>query len=219
VELLAVVGLIFAARLPLSSIKTYVKIIVPVIFIFFALFPLLEHHGNLLLSLGPLPITDLGISKGVVAGTRLGTLFFSTIGVLLTTTRERELVLGMTKMKLPYSIAFLLMISLRFITMSMADLETIRQARRARAMAEKENAFRLVKNMVSLVVPLFLATIRRIQIASNALEVKGFAVGAQRGSYYDEKLAPSEIAVLVAFVAVWVALATLRLVFGFFVAF
>ena len=216
-EFLAILGLIFAARLPFSSIKTYLKIIVPVIFIFFVLFPLLERRGNPLFSVGPLPVTDLGIAKGVVAGMRIGALFFSTISILLTTTRERELVLGMTKMKLPYSIAFLFMITFRFITVSMTDLQTIREARRARAMPEKENAFRLVRNMVSLVIPLFLATIRRIQIASNALEVRGFGAQSRRGSYYEEKLIRSEIAAVAGFVALLLALTTLRVLSGFFV--
>jgi energy-coupling factor transport system permease protein len=217
-EVALILGLILAARLPLASIKVYLKIIVPVILIFFALFLVLERRGEPIFALGPLPITSLGVAEGIVAGMRLAALFFSTIGMLLTTTRERELVLGMTKVKLPYGIALLFMMTLRFITMSMSDLETIRQARRARGTPERESGFRLAWNLRSLLIPLFLATIRRIQISANALEVRGFAPGTHRGSYYEERLASAEVVFISALVAILVVLTLLRVFFGLLVS-
>ena len=66
------------------------------------------------------------------------------------------------------------MISLRSISMSMGDLEIIRDSRKARALPEKENAFQFIRNIVSLILPLFVTTIKRIHTQSQALQVKGF---------------------------------------------
>jgi len=217
-ELFFVVSLLVVARIPFSSMSAYVKVIVPVMLIFLIVFPLVDHGGAVFFEYGPIEISWVGVSAGIIGASRLGTLFLSTVGVLLTTTRERDLIQGLMKGGLPFEASFLLMMTLRFISLSMTDLTIIREARRARAMPERENLIQLLRNLVSIIVPLFLATIRRIQTSSNALEVKGFASGAKRTSIRRESLARSEILSAILFGALTVSLAVLRLRFGLFVS-
>lgn len=209
-------AVLLAARVPFRSMKVYLKVIVPVMLLFMLLFPLFDRRGTDLFTLGPIGITRAGISGGIIAASRLGALFLSTVGILLTTTRERDLIDGLMKGGLPFEASFLLMMTLRFISLSMTDLMTIREARRARAMPERENLIQLLKNLISIVVPLFIATIRRIQTSSNALEVKGFAPGAKRTSVLKGELQRSEILTGVFFVALTAVLAASRLQFGWF---
>jgi len=204
------------ARVPFASMKAYLKIIVPIMLLFLILFPLFDTGGTVFFVLGPIEISWVGVSGGIIAASRLGALFLSTVGIMLTTTRERDLIRGLMKGGLPYEVSFLLMMTLRFISLSMNDLTIIREARRARAMPERENLVQLLRNLVSIVVPLFVATIRRIQTSSNALEVKGFAPGAKRTSVIREKLGRSEILAGIFFLALTMSLAALRLGFGWF---
>lgn len=215
-ELFFIISILFVARIPFSSIVAYLKIIVPVLVAFLIIFPLVDHGGTVFFEYGVIQISWVGVSAGIIAASRLGALFFATIGVLLTTTRERDLIRGLMKGGLPYGASFLLMLTLRFISLSMADLTIIREARRARALPERENPLQLVRNLISIVIPLFLATIRRIQISSNALEVKGFSPGARRAIMTKEKLGRSEITWGISFVALTLFLALLRLRFGLF---
>ncbi len=214
--LLFTLVVLLVARVPFSSMKAYLKVIVPIMLLFLLLFPLFDRLGIILFTLGPIEISWVGISAGIIAASRLGALFLSTVGILLTTTKERDLIDGLMKGGLPFGASFLLMMTLRFISLSMTDLATIREARRARAMPERENLIQLLRNLISIVIPLFIATIRRIQTSSNALEVKGFAPGARRTSMTREKLSRLEIFYGVFFLALTILLAVLRLKFGWF---
>jgi len=215
-ELFLIVAIIVAARIPFSAISAYLKIIVPVMVIFLILFPLLEHGGQVYFQYGIIKISAYGVSAGIIGASRLGALFFSTIGILMTTTKERDLLEGLMKIGLPFGASFLIMMSMRFVSLSMADLNIIREARKARAMPERENLVQLIRNMVSIVVPLFLATIRRIQTSSNALEVKGFSPGAKRTGLRKQKITNTEILWIAICTAVTILLIVLRIQFGFF---
>lgn len=214
--LLFTVAVLLIARVPFSSMKAYLKVIVPIMLLFLVLFPLFSQGGTVFFMLGPVVISWVGVSGGIIAASRLGALFLSTVGILLTTTRERDLIGGLMKGGLPFEASFLLMLTLRFISLSMSDLTTIREARRARAMPERENVIQLVRNLISIVIPLFIATIRRIQTSSNALEVKGFAPGTQRTNMVREKLGKGEIFYGAFFLLLTLILAVLRLRYGWF---
>lgn len=215
-ELAIVIAVIATAKVPLSRFLTYVKIIVPVMFIFLLLFSLLIREGQTLFELGPLRVTSGGLSSGIIGSSRLGTLFFSTIGILLATTSEMEIVKGLIKIRLPATAAFLFMMSMRFVTLSMSDLQIIREARRARALPEKENAFQFIRNLISIVIPLFIVTIRRIQTASNALEVKGFPPQRRNIYWLKAPLSWREVSWIMGCLAFTGAMAFLRLAFGWF---
>lgn len=216
VELFFIIGILFMAKIPFRSMVAYLKVIVPVLVAFLIIFPLVDHGGSILFEYWIIQISWAGIAAGIIAASRIGALFFATIGILLTTTREKDLVQGLMKGGLPYGASFLLMLTLRFTSLSMADLTIIREARRARALPEHENPIQLVRNLISIVIPLFVATIRRIQTSSNALEVKGFAPGVRRTMMTKEKIGRSEITWGVSFVALTLFLAILRLRFGLF---
>jgi len=207
---------LLVARVTFSSMKAYLKVIVPIMLLFLILFPLFSLGGTVFFVIGPVVISWVGVSGGIIAASRLGSLFLSTVGILLTTTRERDLIRGLMQGGLPFEVSFLLMMTLRFISLSMTDLTTIREARRARAMPERENLIQLLRNLVSIVIPLFVATIRRIQTSSNALEVKGFAPGAKRTSMTREKVGRSEIFYGIFFLSLTALLAVLRLTLGWF---
>ncbi|MEM4306720.1 MAG: energy-coupling factor transporter transmembrane component T [Candidatus Caldarchaeum sp.] len=215
-ELGIVIAVIVSARVPFSKFLTYVKIIVPVMFIFLLLFAILIRGGETLLELGPLGVTSGGLSAGVIGSSRLGTLFFSTIGILLTTTREIDIVKALVKIRLPATVAFLFMMSMRFVTLSMSDLQTIREARRSRALPERENTFQFIQNLISIVIPLFIVTIRRIQTASNALEVKGFPPQKRNANWLRSPLSRGEVCVVTGCLVFTGVMAFFRLVFGWF---
>ena len=197
--------------------KAYLKVIVPIMLVFLVLFPLFSRGGTVFVMVGPVVISWVGVSGGIIAAARLGSLFLSTVGILLTTTRERDLIDGLMKGGLPFEVSFLMMITLRFISLSMSDLTTIREARRARAMPERENPVQLIRNLISIVIPLFVATIRRIQTSSNALEVKGFPPVTKRTGMRREKVSRTEVFYGVFFLALTIVLAAFRLEFGWFV--
>ena len=216
IELFFIVAMLVVTRVPFSSMKAYLKIIVPVMILFLIIFPLVDHGGIVYFKYSIIEISQVGLSAGIIAADRLGSLFLSTIGLLLTTTKERDLIQGMMKGGMPYEASFLLMLTLRFVSLSMTDLTIIREARRARAMPERENLIQLLGNLISIVIPLFLATIRRIQTTSNALEVKGFAPGAKKSAAMKEKLKGSEIAWGLFFVGLTVLFVVLKFYFGLF---
>src|SRR5207245_7033867 len=113
--LLFILAVLLAARVPFSSMKAYLKVIVPVMLLFLVLFPLFDRGGTIIAVIGPIEITWVGVNGGIVAASRLGALFLSTVGILLTTTRDRDFVSGLMKVGLCFESCFLVMMMLRFI--------------------------------------------------------------------------------------------------------
>jgi energy-coupling factor transport system permease protein len=114
-------------------------------------------------------------------------LIFSliTMGVvLISTTRNEELVMGMIKMGLPYRVGFAISTSLRLVPTIVSSLLTISQAQRSRGLdLESGSIPQRVKKFLPVLVPVFISTIRSTNIFGMALESRGFGARKDR-TYY-----------------------------------
>jgi len=108
-----------------------------------------------------------------------------TMGVILvSTTRNEELIMGMIRMGLPYRVGFAISTSLRLVPTVAASLMTISQAQRSRGLdLESGNVFQRVKKFLPLLVPVFISSIRNTNIFGMALESRGFGAREDR-TYY-----------------------------------
>ncbi len=112
-------------------------------------------------------------------------LFMITGGmILISTTRNEELVLGMIKMGLPYRVGFAISTSLRLVPTIASSLITVTQAQRSRGLdLESGNILARVKKFIPLLIPVFISTIRSTNIFGMALESKGFGARDDRTFY------------------------------------
>ncbi len=126
-------------------------------------------------------------------------LMIITMGaILISTTRNEELVMGMIKLGLPYRVGFAISTSLRLVPTVVSSLLTISQAQRSRGLdLETGNLFDRLKKFLPLLVPVFISSIRNTNIFGMALESRGFGAREDRTFYLHMQMTTADWIILV----------------------
>ncbi len=183
---LAIVILI--AKIPLRYIFNGLK---PIIFlvILTALLNTFMVKGTpetLVCKIGFLSIYKEGLSIAGFMAIRLVLLIVGT-SILTLTTSPIELTDGIEKLLRPigkeiaHELAMMMTIALRFIPTLMDETDKIMKAQKARG-ADFENGglIQKAKNLIPLLVPLFISSFRRADELAMAMEARGYRGGAGR---------------------------------------
>ena len=181
------VVLIKLSKVPFSYMVKGLKTIV-LIMLFAAVFNLFLTPGTKLVSFWIFTITYEGLKNAVVMMVRLIFLIIGTSLMTLTTT-PNELTDGLEKalsplkyIKVPvHEIAMMMSIALRFIPILIVETDKIMKAQMARgADFEHGNLIQKAKNMVPLLVPLFVSAFRRANDLAMAMEARCYRGGEGR---------------------------------------
>ena len=170
-------------KMMLKSIKPVIMLIV-----FTGVLNMLFVDGNVLFQFGFIRITDQGVFYAIVMAVRIicliaGTtlLTYTTSPIVLTDGLER-LMEPLNKLHVPvHEISMMMSIALRFIPILLEETDKIMKAQMARgADFESGNIIQRVKNMVPLLVPLFISAFRRANDLAMAMEARCYRGGAGR---------------------------------------
>ena len=181
------VVLIKLSKVPFSYMVKGLKTIV-LIMLFAAVFNLFLTPGTKLVSFWIFTITYEGLKNAVVMMVRLIFLIIGTSLMTLTTT-PNELTDGLEKalsplkyIKVPvHEIAMMMSIALRFIPILIEETDKIMKAQMARgADFEHGNLIQKAKNMVPLLVPLFVSAFRRANDLAMVMEARCYRGGEGR---------------------------------------
>ena len=180
-------GIIFLSKVP---IKFMIKGLKPlfIILLITVLFNLFLIPGQELWSLGFLTITVEGVQQAVKIGIRLIYLVIGSSVMTLTTTPNQltdgleRILRPLNKIKVPvHEISMMMSIALRFIPILMEETDKIMKAQIARgADFESGNLIQKAKNMIPLLVPLFISAFRRADDLAMAMEARCYHGGDQR---------------------------------------
>ncbi len=155
---------------------------------------------------------------------RLMAMLFGTIQYF-STNRERETLVAVRTLKVPFVITYFLSLALRSAGMFMEDMRTIREAERARGLDESSTSLGdRAKLYAMYMIPLFTLAIRRADEIGNALYARGYTPsgklegGGRRSDYILTKypLHRVDIIAIAMMVAIFVAIAVSRIGFGLF---
>ncbi|MCW3491115.1 energy-coupling factor transporter transmembrane component T family protein [Dethiobacter alkaliphilus] len=205
---LALAGILFAllltSELPLPYFFRGLR---PVYFI--TLFTLLVHFfmtrgGEVLLQIGPLSIESQGVYLGFFMVFRIIFLVVSTSLLTLTTSPIaltdglEYLMKPLTRIGVPsHEIAMMMTIALRFIPTLMEESEKIMKAQMARgADFTSGSVFKRAKNLVPLLVPLFVSAFRRADDLAVAMEARCYRGGEGRTRLRELVAAPRDYAAI-----------------------
>ncbi|MCD8015717.1 MAG: energy-coupling factor transporter transmembrane protein EcfT [Lachnospiraceae bacterium] len=152
------------------------------------IFNLFLVQGTVVVKFWVFQITVEGIKTAVSMAIRLIYLIIGSSVMTLTTT-PNDLTDGMEKALSPlkkvrvpvHEIAMMMSIALRFIPILMEETDKIMKAQQARgADFESGNLIQKAKNMVPLLVPLFISAFRRANDLAMAMEARGYHGGEGR---------------------------------------
>ena len=179
---------IHISKVPFSYIVKGLKpvIMLLMITVLFNLF--LTRQGDVLFHAWIFTITEGGLRTAVYMAIRLVYLIIGSSLMTLTTT-PNQLTDGLEKSLRPlnkihvpvHEIAMMMSIALRFIPILLEETDKIMKAQIARgADFENGNLIQKVKNMVPLLVPLFISAFRRANDLAMAMEARCYHGGDNR---------------------------------------
>lgn len=194
-----ILGFIFmVVKISKIPLKFILKGIKPLLFIILITFTInvLMTKGEVLFEIGPLTVTKEGLYLAVFMALRL--IFLITGTSLLTlTTSPIALTDGIEKLLSPFKkiglpaheLAMMMTIALRFIPTLLEETDKIMKAQMARgADFESGNILSRAKNLVPLLVPLFINAFRRADELATAMEARCYRGGENRTRLNELKL-------------------------------
>ena len=127
--------------------------------------------------------------------------------IFLVTTDPSELAASMNSIGMPYMIAYSVEIALRYIPDIQDEYHKIKNAQEARGieMSSKGSLFSRIKNTAAIIFPLLFTTMERIDVVSNAMELRGFGKNKNRTWYSKRPLKAADVAVIAFIVCFFVA--------------
>lgn len=211
--------LITAAKVPFRYFLRGLRPILYIIIFALIIYLFFTKGGVVLLRIGFITVESEGVIEGFFVITRLISLVLLSLLVTLTTTPlSLTYAMGYFLKPLRYlglpteEVAMIMALALRFIPTLMEESQRLMRAQVARgADFESGSIFRKAKNMIPLIVPLFISAFRRADDLALAMEARGYRLGARRTRMYEDVIALRDWAALV-FVLVLLAAA---MVFSF----
>lgn len=185
--ILALGVLIGISRVPVRFIFKGLKAVIFIILLTFVL-NLFMFDGTVLWHWKFLTITYEGLYRSCFMALRLILLIIGT-SMLTLTTKPMELTDGLEKLLKPFNrfglpsheIALMMSIALRFIPTLLEETDKIMKAQQARgADFESGNLIQRVKNMIPILIPLFVGSFRIAQDLALAMEARCYHGGVER---------------------------------------
>ncbi|WP_373219273.1 energy-coupling factor transporter transmembrane protein EcfT [Ruminococcus sp. 5_1_39BFAA] len=180
-------AMIALSKVPVKFIFKGLKAIF-MLLIITVIFNIILTPGEVLWKLGFLKITKEGLT---LAGTMAIRLVYLVIGssIMTLTTTPNQLTDGLERLLRPlnkihvpvHEISMMMSIALRFIPILLEETDKIMKAQIARgADFENGNLIQKAKNMVPLLVPLFISAFRRANDLAMAMEARCYHGGTHR---------------------------------------
>lgn len=137
--------------------------------------------------------------------------YFTVVPVVLmfmVTTNPSEFAASMNRLGISYNVGYAIAIALRYVPDVQSDFTKIKHAQEARGieMSNKASIFKRLKNMANIIFPLIFSSMDRIDVVSNAMELRGFGKKKKRTWYMGKTLERNDYLTL-AFVVCFVAAA------------
>ena len=110
--------------------------------------------------------------------------------LFIVTTHPSEFAASLNEIGVNYKISYSVSLALRYIPDIQRDFRSISQTQQARGIdiSRNEKLVKRIKNVSAIIIPLILSSLDRIEVISNAMELRGFGKHKKR-TWYSEKKA------------------------------
>lgn len=219
--LIVVVFLTAAITISKVPVKFVIKGLRPILMIIIITFVinLLMTPGRIIFQAGFIKITEEGLKQAGFMAIRLTLLIMGT-SLLTLTTSPIILTDGIESLLKPFKrfglpaheLAMMMTIALRFIPTLMEETEKIMKAQKSRgADFESGNIMSRAKNLVPLLVPLFISAFRRADELAMAMEARCYRGGENRTRMRQLKISKGDYAATFIFIVYFAAVIALKI--------
>jgi energy-coupling factor transport system permease protein len=199
--------IVFVARIPFKMYIRGISFFMGIAFFIFLWVVMYFPEGNqVIFEWGPIRTTMEGILHGISLVFRVMVIVSLSVLFAMTTDPAR-LVESMIQVgRVPYRIGYTAYASMRFIPIYENEAQVITNAHLIRGVGEAGKSFKSkLKLYWSLLVPLLVSGIRRAQIASIAMDSRGFGAYSKRTIMREIKVSTATKAFVLVHLAITVA--------------
>lgn len=114
--------------------------------------------------------------------------------IFICTTQPSEFASSLNRIGVKYTVAYSVALALRYIPDIQQEYHEISQAQQARGieMSKKQSLSKRLKAASAILIPLILSSMDRIEIISNAMELRGFGKHKKRSWYMARPFRPAD---------------------------
>ena len=115
------------------------------------------------------------------------------------TTNPSEFAASLSRIGVKYTVAYSVALALRYIPDIQLEYHEISQAQQARGieMSKKQTLVKRLKSASAILIPLILSSMDRIEVISNAMELRGFGKNKKRTWYMGRPFRAADILAMV----------------------
>ena len=159
-------------------------------------------------------LTDAGLIKGSEFLLRISVIIFS--ASIAASSDHRKVVQGLVQLKIPYEIAFMVSVGIRFLPLLRSEFVDVMTAIQLRGVDIEKIPFKKRLKIYSYIfTPIMAGAIKKARDLSTAMEARAFRAYPERNSYLVLKLVPKDYIVMVITLVFTAAVFILYYVFGF----
>jgi energy-coupling factor transporter transmembrane protein EcfT len=180
--MLVVIILMWASRVSMRTLRIYIPMVISMgsmILLSYTVLGGVHPEFELIGRILGVRIYWERLRDAIVVYFRILPMIFTMV-FFLSTSRERDLIVALRSLRIPFVITYVFAMALRAAGMVLEDFQIVRQAERARGFdpAGKSLAYK-IRNFVMYMIPLFALSLRRSEEFTNALIARGYAFTGQ----------------------------------------
>jgi energy-coupling factor transport system permease protein len=188
VVLLFTIALLFVARVPLRNLRMWLYGFGFMLIFLTTMYILLSRvPGDTIYFRFPWGtyVSENTMTRALSVAFRIWSMILIALTFLSTTT-DTEVILALAKLRFPYTICFLVSLSLRSILLFTEDWKSILDAYWSKgADVDRGGLIHRLRNYVSVSIPLVVITLNKVKDVDFAAESRGFKLGIINRTYID----------------------------------
>jgi len=219
------------AKLPWSKIRALLLLLLPIIWGIMIAQALFYHQfpRTVMFTLIPPDFPILGkltnglhvYEEGWLYGAKQSLRFISelAIGLLAVWTTDSQVLLrGLTQLRIPYTIAFMLITGIRFIPILISETMTVVVVQRLKAFNPLRIGFRsVIKTLLFTSVPILANCVRRSRTLAISVESRAFRSGEKRTYLREEKLRAWEFLFIAILIILPIMIIIAKILYGLYI--
>lgn len=176
--MLVILLLMWVSRVDMRTLKIYIPVVVSmgsIILLSYTVLGGTHPEFQLLVRIWRVNIYWERIRDAIIVYFRVLPMIFTMV-FFLSTSRERDIIVAMRTIRVPFVATYIFAMALRAAGMVLEDFQIVRQAEQARGYdpAGKSLTYK-IRQYVMYMIPLFALSLRRSEEFTNALVARGYA--------------------------------------------
>jgi energy-coupling factor transporter transmembrane protein EcfT len=173
-----IIILMWVSRVDMRTLRIYIPVAISmgsIIIISYILISGTHPEYELVARFAGIKVYWERVRDAIVVYCRILPMIFTMV-FFLSTSRERDVIVAMRTIRLPFVVTYVFAMALRSAGMVLEDFQIVRQAEQARGFDStgKSLAYK-IRKYVNYMIPLFALSLRRAEEFTNALVARGYA--------------------------------------------